>query len=200
MRNKPYIIGLTGGIASGKSAVGSVFERLGAKVIDADLIARKVVEKGSVGYEMLKKEFSSAFGENGLDRRALRAQVFFSEENRRKLNDITHPLIIAQTYRETESLSAGDIAVLVAPLLFETGLDKLADITVTVSADTATRLLRLTERDKVSADTAMAMINSQLTDEQRESRADVVIRNDGTIKQLREKAAALYNEIAERSV
>ncbi len=195
---KPYIIGLTGGIASGKTAVGAVFETLGAKVIDADVIARDVVKAGTTGFERLKTVFESFFDGEELNRRALRERVFAVKSEKQKLDEIMQPLIREEIERRVNLSNDGDIILLVAPLLFESGLDKIVDVTVTVSADTETRLKRILSRDGSSPETAMAVINSQLSDAEREAKSDIVIRNDGDIKQLRDRAAVVYNEIAER--
>ena len=194
---KPYIIGLTGGIASGKTAVGAVFETLGAKVIDADVIARDVVKAGTTGFERLKTVFESFFDGEELNRRALRERVFAVKSEKQKLDEIMQPLIREEIERRVNLSNDGDIILLVAPLLFESGLDKIVDVTVTVSADTETRLKRILSRDGSSPETAMA-VNSQLSDAEREAKSDIVIRNDGDIKQLRDRAAVVYNEIAER--
>lgn len=195
---KPYIIGLTGGIASGKTAVGAIFETLGAAVIDADVIARDVIKPGTTGFKRLKTVFEPFFDGDNLNRRALRERVFAEKSEKEKLDAIMQPLIRAEIEKRLADFDGGEIAVLVAPLLFESGLDEIVDVTVTVSADTDTRLKRILSRDGSSLQTAAAVINSQLTDAEREAKSDIVIYNNGDIKQLRDRASVVYNEICER--
>lgn len=195
---KPYIIGLTGGIASGKTAVGLVFETLGAKIIDADVVSRKTVELGSEGARRLKEAFAFAFDGDTLNRGRLKEKVFLSEDGKCRLDEIMLPLIEKEIEREAASLDGETVAVLIAPLLLESGLQRLCDTVVTVSAPYEMRLSRLLARDGIDASLAAAIMNSQLSDEERECRSDAVIRNDGDIKSLREQAKTLYNEICER--
>lgn len=194
---KPYIIGLTGGIACGKTAVSDVLAERGAYVIDADIVSRAVVEPHTEGFKRLKEQFPSAFDENGLNRRVLKTLVFADKEKLKRLDGIMFPLIKKEVERRIAECPK-EVAVLVAPLLFESGFDSMADVIVSVSASTDVRLKRLIERDNISVETAVGILSSQLTDEERESRSDVVIRNDGSIKELRDKATTVYNEIVER--
>lgn len=195
---KPYIIGLTGGIASGKTAVGAVFERLGAIVIDADVISREVVANGSRGSTLLKEAFPESFSPLGLDRARLKETVFSDEEKRKKLNSITWTLIGDEIRSCIASLSEDDVAVLIVPLMFESGMNELADIVITVSASPEVRLKRLLARDGITPETALAIMNSQMSDSEREQRSDVILKNDSGIAELRDKAVTLYGEILER--
>ena len=197
---KPYIIGLTGGIASGKTAVGAVMERLGARIIDADVISREVLETGSEGASRLKQAFPEAFDADVLDRARLRDSVFSDAERRKTLNSLTWELIGGEIKRRIALLKEDDVAVLIVPLMFESGMDSLADIVVTVSASPEVRLKRLLARDGVTPEIAVAIMNSQLSDAEREAKSDAVLHNDSTIAQLRDKTVALYHEILDREI
>lgn len=187
------IIGLTGGIASGKTEIGEIFRSLGARLIDADVVARKVVEEGSEGFKRLSAAFAEQTSGGKIDRRALRELVFADREKRKILDGIMFPLIKKAICDELDK-SEG-IVVIVAPLLFESGLFKLCDVVVAVSADRGKRLARLIRRDGINAELAAAMIEAQMTDSERNERADYVIANDESKEALYKNAVSLYNEI-----
>ena len=186
------VIGLTGGIASGKSTVSNMFRELGIPVIDADLISREVVERGEKAY----KDIVDTFGEgilqkNGsLDRKALGAIVFSDETKRKQLNSIVHPAVRERLISRRDALleKGTRCVVLDIPLLFESGLADYADKTLVVYVDSATQLERLMERDQSSENDARQRINSQMALSQKLKLADAVIDNNGTkentIKQL----------------
>ena len=177
---KPYIIGLTGGIASGKTAAGRVFERLGAKIIDADVVSREVVRSGSEGFGRIKELFPDCITDGELDRARLKSIVFSDKEKLELLNAATWELIV--------------------PLLFESGLWRLADAVVTVSADESLRLKRVTERDGVSEETALSIIRSQTDENERVKRSDYVLDGNGDVTALEKSAAELYGEITRRKI
>ncbi len=178
------LIGLTGGIASGKSLVSRQLQGLGAAVIDADRIARDVVQPGTPGWEMIVKEFGrSVIGSDGeLDRKALGLLVFNNPTALERLNRITHPLILAeiekllQKYRSEHERTV----VLDAPLLFETGLDRFVDETWVVTVDYQTQVKRLMARDRLTEQDARQRIAVQMPLEEKVRRADRVIDNRGT--------------------
>lgn len=194
---KPYIIGLTGGIACGKSAVSAILSERGAFTVDADIVSREVVKPHTEGFNSLKRQFPSAIVDGKLDRRALKNIVFNDEKQLQKLNEIMFPLIRRETQKQLEECGK-DVAVLVAPLLFESGFDDMANVVVTVSADANTRIARLIERDNITTEMAINILSTQMTDAEREARSDVVIRNDASMKDLRDRVSVVYNEILER--
>ena len=197
---KPYIIGLTGGIASGKTAAGRVFERLGAKIIDADVVSREVVRSGSEGFGRIKELFPDCITDGELDRARLKSIVFSDKEKLELLNAATWELIGREISRRISELSESDVAVLIVPLLFESGLWRLADAVVTVSADESLRLKRVTERDGVSEETALSIIRSQTDENERVKRSDYVLDGNGDVTALEKSAAELYGEITRRKI
>lgn len=189
------VVGLTGGIASGKSVAARMFADAGAYTIDTDVVSRQVSD--GEGKAALFSAFADAFADGVLDRRALRAIVFADEQKRLRLNAILHPLIYKETERQIRQASARIVAV-EAPLLFEAGFDALVDVTVTVSCPERVRLARLTARDGMTEEQARRMIAAQWTDKEREARADFVLYNDGDTAKLQAQVTKLYGVLAKR--
>ena len=178
-------IGLTGGIGSGKSTVSRLLAARGAVIVDADVIAREVVEPGTpglaavveaVGAQVLAKDGS-------LDRPALAGVVFGDPEARRRLDAIVHPLVRARATQVAAGAPADAVVVHDVPLLVETGQAASYDLVLVVEADPATRVARLVQRG-LTAEDARARMAAQATDEQRRAVADVVLDNSGTPEQL----------------
>ncbi len=192
-----YVVGLTGGIASGKSLVASRLAELGAVLIDADVIAREVVEPGSPVLERLVERFGShILGADGsLDRQKLAHEVFGNPRALSDLNAITHPAIGAEIARRLQDLRDTDaVVVLDAALLVETGragLDKL----VVVAARPETQLKRLTELRQMDEAEARRRIESQAPLEEKIAKADVVIWNEGTVEELLAQVDRLWEEL-----
>jgi len=187
-------VGLTGGIGSGKSTVAQRFADLGAVVIDADRLARRVVEVGSPGLAAIRERFGDAVvsADGSLDRGALGRIVFADPQARRDLEAITHPLIAALTRALMTAAGAGRIVVHDVPLLVE--LDLVADyhLTVVVWADEATRMARLTRTRGVTAADARARIAAQAGDGMRRAAADAWLDNNGTVGTLRAQVDDLW--------
>ncbi|MFQ1001133.1 dephospho-CoA kinase [Modestobacter sp. SSW1-42] len=173
-------IGLTGGIGSGKSTVAALLAERGARVVDADRIARAVLEPGTPGLAAVVGEFGDGVvGPDGaLDRAALAAIVFGDPAARARLDGIVHPLVRARAAELVAAAPADAVVVQDVPLLVETGQAGGHDLVLVVEADPDTRVERLVGRG-LSADDARARMASQATDEQRRAVADVVLRNDG---------------------
>jgi dephospho-CoA kinase len=188
-------IGLTGGIGSGKSTVSALLAARGAVIVDADLIAREVVEPGTPGLAAVVEAFGPDVlaADGALDRAALAAVVFADPEARSRLDGIVHPLVRARA-RELAAAAPQD-AVLVndVPLLVETGQAASYDLVLVVEADAATRISRLVRRG-LTAEDARARIAAQATDEQRRAVADVVLDNSGTPEQLAEQVDRFWTE------
>lgn len=194
---KKIVAGLTGGIASGKSVAAEIFREAGAYIIDADIVAREVAS-GAQAKAELYKAFPDAYIGGGLDRRTLRKKVFADDGARKKLDSIMHPLICAETERLIAASSA-DITVVVAPLLFEAGFDKLTSPNITVSCPESLRIERLKARDNISEELALNMVRAQLSDREREKRADTVVENDGSMARLRAQVLRIYCELSDLS-
>ena len=197
------LIGLTGGIASGKSVVAGRLAEHGAVVVDADQIAREVVEPGTPGLARIATEFGDAVitADGSLDRAALGAIIFRSPEKREALNAITHPAVATRSHELFEAAAAADpgaIVVYDVPLLVEAGRSDEFDLVVVVDASTETRLARLTQLRGMSRDEAMHRINSQATNTERLAIADVVIDSNGTLEQTLEQADALWEKLSAR--
>jgi len=191
-------IGLTGGIGSGKSTVSALLAGHGAVVVDADRIAREVVEPGSPGLAAVVEAFGSSVltPDGALDRPALAAVVFADPEARRRLDALVHPLVRARGRELEAAAPPGSVVVHDVPLLVETGQASSYDLVLVVLADVETRVARLVRRG-LTAEDARARIAVQATDEQRRAVADVVLDNSGTPEEL---AAQVDRVWAERVV
>ena len=186
-------VGLTGGIASGKTTVAKIFAELGAGVVDTDRVAREVVAPGESGLAAVREAFGpdviSSSGE--LDRRALRALVFANPAERRKLEAILHPLIRGRTLEQLDQLDA-PYALVVVPLLFETGFEALVDRVAVVDCPRRVQLERLLARDGIDKAEAEATLGAQTDRETRLARADDVIDNSGDRERTRERVRELH--------
>jgi dephospho-CoA kinase len=190
-------VGLTGGIASGKSLVAAELATRGAIIIDADVLAREVVEPGTPALAAIIDRFGSDVVQDGqLDRVRLAQIVFADPSARRDLERIVHPAVRARA-AELER-AAGDAAVVVhvIPLLVETGQHKNFDLVVTVDADHETQVQRLMARNGFTRAEAESRIAAQASREDRKRSADVVLDNTGTVAQLREQIDALWAELS----
>ncbi|HGH7180841.1 dephospho-CoA kinase [Bacillus luti] len=179
------VIGLTGGIASGKSTVSEMFRELSIPVIDADVIAREVVEQGKPAYNKIVETFGTeVLQQDGeLDRPKLGSIVFYNEEKRLQLNKIVHPAVREEmnTQKEMYIKKGVQAIVLDIPLLFESKLTSLVDRVLVVAVTPNTQLNRLMKRNNFSEKEATARIQSQMPLEEKVKNADEVINNDGTI-------------------
>ena len=187
-------IGLTGGIGSGKSTAAGRFAELGALVIDADALAREVVEPGTEGLAAVVAEFGEQVldGAGRLDRAALARVVFGDEAARGRLNAILHPRIRARAAGLIAAAPPGTVVVQDVPLLVETGQAGAYDLVVVVEAPEDRRVQRLARDRGMPAEEARARMASQASDEQRRAAADVLLVNDGTPDDLRAKVDALW--------
>lgn len=192
------VIGLTGGIASGKSTVGRLFAELGVPVLDSDVAARDVVLPGTAGLAAVADAFGpEVIGTDGaLDRRALRERIFDSPDARQRLDALLHPLIRAELRRGLAQLRA-PYAILEVPLLFEAGFDNEVQRSLVVDAPEALQIERVMARDGSSEAQARAILASQMARAERLARADDVIRNDGEPLQPQvERLHQLYLDLA----
>ncbi|HEY5093546.1 MAG TPA: dephospho-CoA kinase [Candidatus Eremiobacteraceae bacterium] len=191
------IIGLTGGIGAGKSAVADFFSRMGATIIDTDVIAREVVKPPSAVLDSLAAEFGGAIlkSDGTLDRAALAAAAFGDRLREARLNQLTHPAIRERTIAAMKAQPASAMVVLVVPLLLQTGFDAYCDRVVCVIAKRALRVERVVLRDGVLAAQVEARMAAQLSDEEYEIRADIVIRNDGDLAALQHEAKEAWAKL-----
>lgn len=199
-----FTVGLTGGIASGKSLVASQFVALGVKLVDTDVIAREVVAPGEPALERLREAFGPAvFTASGeLNRAALRTLVFEDAEKRRELEAILHPLIRARTLAALARVT-GPYAIVAVPLLVETDFKKLVDRVLVVDCPVELQLERLMRRDGLSRAAALAMIHAQTDRATRLKAAHDVIDNSGDRERTRRQVLELharYLELAKKTV
>ena len=188
-------IGLTGGIGSGKSTVSALLAARGAVVIDADRIARQVVEPGTPGLAAVAEAFGPGVltSDGSLDRPALAAIVFADPAAREKLDGIVHPLVRSRATELAAAAPEDAVVVHDVPLLVETGQAGSYDLVLVVQADPDTRIDRLVRRGLTEED-ARARIAAQASDEQRRAVADVVLENDGTPEDLAEQVDRFWAE------
>jgi len=188
------IVGLSGGVASGKSAVADLFADLGVPVLDTDTISREIVVAGSKGLSQIRKRFGDGIisGDGTLDRTALRQLVFADPAAREDLEAITHPLITAELARQSE-LASGPYQVHVIPLLVETGMQNLVDRVLLVDCPVELQLARLKSRDQLPGSEAQLMIDAQTDRRSRLAVADDVLTNDAQLDELPELVSRLHD-------
>lgn len=197
------VFGLTGGLASGKSTVAARFAARGVPVLDADVLARRVVEPGTEGLAAVAAAFGADLvdARGALDRKALGARVFGSEESRRKLESLLHPRIHALMLAWKAELEAQGvpIACYEAPLLVEVGLADVLRPLVVVSAPLEEQVRRATERDGLTEEAARARLSAQLPLEKKVQKADFVLENAGTRAELVARADAVLDAVLARA-
>jgi dephospho-CoA kinase len=192
------MIGLTGGIGAGKSAVAARLRVLGATVIDSDRLAREVVLPRTEGFAEIVRAFGPEIldADGALDRAALGRRVFGDDDARKRLEGIIHPLVRARSAELVAAAPSGAVIVNDVPLLVEANLAAMYDRVIVVLASEDTRLDRLVRVRGMSVDDARARIAAQATDEQRRAVADFIVTNDGTLAQLQVAVDAIWTEIS----
>lgn len=190
------IIGLTGGIASGKSTVSSIFKELGLKIIDADVVAKKLTDM-----EKNKKEIAQIFGEDTIDdngnliREKIRKRAFENKELLNKLNSLIHPQVIEYFKKEKENTKENEIVVFDVPLLFEVKLNTLCDKVIVVSIPLDEQIKRVMLRDKIDENLARKIIDKQLSLEYKIANSDIVIDNSGSLENLKDETVKIYKKL-----
>ena len=175
-----FVIGLTGGIASGKTTVANLFkQQFKIDIVDADIVAREVVEPGTPGLNAIIEHFGADIvrDDQMLDRAKLRERIFSNPEEKAWLNRLLHPMIREKMIEDLEQVTS-DYALLVVPLLVENKLDSLCDRVLVVDVDPQTQISRTVKRDNVSEEQAKAILASQASREQRLALADDVVKNN----------------------
>jgi len=195
-----YVVGITGGIGSGKSAVTERFESLGITVVDADLASRVVVEKGKPALKAIAEHFGNeVIGRTGeLDRAALRSKVFSDDAARLWLEKLTHPLIGKEILAQLEA-STSPYTILSSPLLLETSQGELSDCTVVVDVPQEVQLQRTMARDSNDEAQVRRIMAAQMSREQRLELADIVIDNSGRLEKLDGIVAELHEDFLTRT-
>lgn len=188
-----YIVGLTGGIGSGKSAAAERFRALGIKVVDADVCARIVVEPNKPALKTIAEHFGSEIlqADGTLDRAALRQKIFADEAERKWLEALLHPLIFEEMWSQLQS-APSPYAILESPLLIEAGQLAICQRVLVVDAAEETQLARTTARDNNSVAQVKAIMAAQATRQQRNAKADDIVSNDGDLASLHQAIDKLH--------
>jgi len=181
-------LGLTGGIAAGKTTATNILKNLGAKIIDADKIAHKIMEPEGPAYSDVVQFFgNNILDEDGsINRKKLGEIVFNNSELRQQLEKITHPIILREIKGKLKENSENN-TVLVAPLLFEVGIDNLVEEVWVIYCSRETQIKRLRNRDNITREAAKVRINAQMSLEKKIKQADLAIENEGSLKEFERK-------------
>lgn len=191
-----FVVGVTGGIGAGKSAVTDIFAEYNIVIVDADIVAREVVEPGS----KILAQLADAFGpeillpDGSLDRAQMRELVFSDEQAKQKLNQIIHPAIRQELLSQLEQADSPYV-ILAAPLLLENGLEKYVNTVVVVDVPEQLQLSRASQRDTVSKEQIAAIMQSQCSRQQRLDKADYLVDNSGNISELPGKVETLHLQL-----
>ena len=195
-----WVLGLTGGIGSGKSAVSAMFEELGIQVVDADIVAREVVEPGSVGLTKITAHFGDEILTNNgtLDRAKLRAIIFADESQKQWLNNLLHPLIRGSMLSQLKQATSNYV-ILVAPLLFENGLEKYCNHTLLIDVPVDVQITRTTARDNVSVELAKQIIASQMSRADKQQKAGDILDNNRPLEEVKTDVQKLHEKYLKHS-
>ena len=190
-----FVVGLTGGIGSGKSAAADIFRSFGVNVVNADDLSREVVEPGQPALASIAAHFGEDIlnPDGSLDRASLRTLVFSNSEHKSWLEALLHPLI-AELIRARLGETESDYSILESPLLFETEQHRFVDRILVVDVSEETQLARAMNRDGSDADTIRSIIASQIERTERTSRADDVVCNEGSLEMLRDSIETLHRK------
>jgi dephospho-CoA kinase len=193
-----FIIGLTGGIGSGKSAATKILNEIGLKNIDLDQITHDLMRPGKIGYIEIKKAFGKKYIDinNAIDRKLLRNEIFSSLELKKRIESILHPIIFEECNKKLNKLKHEKYLVLVIPLLFETKTyTNLIDESLLIDCDLRTQIERVINRDDVSEALANRIIKNQMSRDKKLLLADKVILNDGNINNLKVQLESYYKNL-----
>ena len=191
------IIGLTGGIASGKSCAAEILREKGAAIVDADVVSRELVRPGSPLLEKLEEEYGSdiILADGNLDRAKLSSLVFANDESLQKINSIMHPAIWKEIFRQIdEAAEKSSVVVLAAPLLLEHGAEAIADSVWVTDVTPDIQLERLMARDNLSQEQARKRISAQMPLDKKAALADILLDNCGSKEKLREQIEIEWEE------
>lgn len=180
-----FVLGLTGGIGSGKSAASQWFEAQGIAVVDADIVAREIVDIGQPALQQIREAFGDwvLLQDGSLNRRALRDHIFQSPEARKTLENITHPAIRTSIIQQLHAAQS-PYAILVSPLLFETNQHELTQHTLLIDAAIELQIQRASQRDGQNVEQIQKIIAAQMPREQKCAMADDIVLNDGELEHL----------------
>ncbi len=194
-------VGLTGGIATGKSTVARMFQEHGIPVVNSDLVAREVVEPGTEGHKLVVEAFGKEIlnPDGSINRKRLGELVFSDPQKRKRLEEILHPLITRRMGQKLEALEKAGVPLVVVevPLLFEKGLQRSMDFTVVVRAPEKVQIKRLMQREGLSKQQALKRIKSQMPLEDKVKMADFVIDNSGDLEATKKQVSHVIKHLME---
>ncbi|PCK29639.1 dephospho-CoA kinase [Pseudoalteromonas piscicida] len=195
LKTNNWILGVTGGIGAGKTAITAHLQQKGVVVVDADVVAREVVAIGSSGLQAIVDEFGSdiLLADGNLDRAKLRTIIFADEQKKQWLNALLHPLIRNALLAQL-SAAQSDYVILSAPLLFENGLERYCDATLLIDVAVETQITRTTSRDEVDTEQVERIIAAQMPRAEKQEKADYILDNDRPLAQSLLAADKLHDE------
>ncbi|HGP3326227.1 dephospho-CoA kinase [Acinetobacter baumannii] len=195
-----FILGITGGIGSGKSAATQWFESQGIQVVDADIVAREVVEKGQPALQKIQQTFGDWVlqPDGSLDRRALREYIFQNPQARHTLEQITHPAIRQSIVQQLQNRKSPYV-ILVSPLLFETNQHELVNHTLLIDASEQTQIQRASQRDGQNQEQIQKIIAAQMPRERKRELANDIVFNDGLLEHLYQQLEPLHQSYLKRA-
>jgi dephospho-CoA kinase len=200
-KDKMHIIGLTGGIGSGKSEAAKIFSSFGAKIIDLDIIAHDLTTKNALGYSLLIEYFGDDFLNNKkeIDRKKLRKSIFEDKKIKKDIESILHPLILKECQNQIRELHNVLYLILVVPLLFETSTYlKLINESLLIDCSEKTQIKRVNKRDGGNSKLTMLILKSQVNRNQKITKADRIILNEGSLENLSKKIKQFHEETLKR--
>ena len=190
------IVGLTGGIGSGKSAAGKYFVELGIDVIDADHVSRNILDENTKAKDLFIKNFGESFLDqnNNIDRDLLRTEIFINKDKKDKLESIIHPIVRKEI---TEFINQSDsiYKIIMVPLIYETNSKDFYDKIIVIDSDESNQLERARQRDNKSKEDIINIINNQASREQRNSIADMIILNNSTLDDLKNQVIKIHQKL-----
>ncbi len=190
------IVGLTGGIGSGKSAAGKYFVELGIDVIDADHVSRNILDENTKAKDLFIKNFGESFLDqnNNIDRDLLRTEIFINKDKKNKLESIIHPIVRKEI---TEFINQSDsiYKIIMVPLIYETNSKDFYDKIIVIDSDESNQVERARQRDNKSKEDIINIINNQASREQRNSIADMIILNNSTLDDLKNQVIKIHQKL-----
>lgn len=193
------IVGLTGGIASGKSTVSNYFREFGAEVLDADVVAKELSEKEENVAKIIEIFGNEILDENGnISRKKMRERAFLEKDKLKQLNELLHPQVIEVFKNKRENTAEDEIVIFDIPLLFEAGMENLCDTVIVVYISKRVQLERMMKRDRHGIDLAERIIESQMSMSDKIDKADIIINNNCTLEDLKNNVNVVYYNLQKK--
>lgn len=193
------IVGLTGGIASGKSTVSNYFREFGAEVLDADVVAKELSEKEENVAKIIEIFGNEILDENGnISRKKMRERAFLEKDKLKQLNELLHPQVIEVFKNKRENTKEDEIVIFDIPLLFEAGMERLCDTVIVVYISKRVQVERMMKRDRHGIDLAERIIESQMSMSDKIDKADIIINNNCTLEDLKNNVNVVYYNLQKK--